>query len=111
MLYFINLADFKNFLKLSQEECFFDTVSKWPIFQKSFKQRKSKCSIFGKEQHWTSKQLLIELRARLDLVKWNDNFFEECHMLISEWNSKTRYDTSKDIKKLSSTIEFMCLLD
>ena len=37
MINFLNFADLKDFLKLSQEKRFFDAISKWPVFQKSFK--------------------------------------------------------------------------
>jgi len=44
-------------------------------------------------------------------MKRNNNISEENNMLISEWDSKSRNDTCKDIKKLSSTIELVSLLD
>ena len=107
----VNFADLKDFLKLRQKQCFLDAVSKWPIFQKSFEQWECKCSIFGQEQHGASQQLLVELRACLHLVKRNDDISEEDNVLISEWDSKSRNDTGKDIKKFGSTIELVCLLD
>ena len=55
--------------------------------------------------------MLVELRACLYLVKRNDNISEEDDVLISEWDNKSRNDTGKDIKKFSSTIELVCLLD
>ena len=38
---FINLANFENFLKFSEEERLFYTICKRPIFEQSFKQRYS----------------------------------------------------------------------
>ena len=111
MVDFFNFTNFKNLLELSQKESFFDTVSKWPIFQKSFKQWESKCSILCQEQHGASEKLLVELRASLNLMEWDDNVLEKDNMLISQWDSETRNNTGKDIKKFGSAIELMCLLD
>jgi len=47
----IDFTNFQDFLEFGQEEGFLDTVSKWPIFQKSFQEWESKGSIFSKEQH------------------------------------------------------------
>jgi len=44
-------------------------------------------------------------------MKRNNDISEEDNMLISEWDSKSRNDTCKDIKELSSTIELVSLLD
>ena len=64
----IDFTDFENFLQFSQEKCFFDRVSEWPISQKSFEKWKSQSSIFSQEEHRASKQLLVELGACLHFM-------------------------------------------
>ena len=44
-------------------------------------------------------------------MEWDDNVLEENNMLISEWDSKSTNDTGQDIKKLSSSIELVVLMD
>ena len=111
MLDLLNFADLQDFLKLSQEQGFLYTVSKWPVFEESFEKRDSQCSILCKEKHGASEELLIELRACLYFVEWDDDILEEDHVLISQRDGESRDDTGKNIKKLSGTIEFMCFVD
>ena len=40
----------------------------------------------------------------------DDNVLEEDDVLISKWDSESTNDTCQDVKKLSSTIEFMDLV-
>ena len=44
-------------------------------------------------------------------MKWDDNILEENDMLVSQRHCKTRDDRGKDIKKLSSTVELVRLVD
>jgi hypothetical protein len=111
MLNFVYFTDFKNFLKLSQEKSFLNAICKWPILKESVQKWDGKSSIFSQEEHRASKELLVECGNSLNLVKWNDNVLEENYMLISEWDSETTDDTCKDIEKLSSTIEFVSLMN
>ena len=41
MFNFVDFTNFQNFLKFSQEKSLFDAVSKWPVFEETFK--KSNC--------------------------------------------------------------------
>lgn len=85
----LNLTDFENFLKFSQEESLLNTVGEWPVFQKSFKERDCKNAVFSQEQHGTSEHLLVELRASLDLVQGNNDVPEEDNVLVSEGYSES----------------------
>ena len=50
----IDLTDFKDLLKLSQEKSLLDAVSKWPVLEKPLKKRDSQSSILGEEEHGAS---------------------------------------------------------
>ena len=106
-----DFTDLKDLLKLGQEKCFLDAVGKRPVLEQSFKKRNSQSSILGEEEHGASQQLLIELRACLNLMERNDNILEEDNVLISKWYSESTDDTCKDIKKLSSSIELVSLMN
>lgn len=41
----------------------------------------------------------------------NDYVLEKNDVFVPEWNRKSTNDTSKNIEKLSSTIEFMSFMD
>lgn len=111
MLNLVHLTNFEHFLKLSQEKSFFHAICEWPIFEQTFKQRYSESTIFCQEEHRASKELLVELRTCLHLVKWNNDRLKEDDVLFSQRDSETRDDTCKDIKKLGSTIELMGFMD
>ena len=108
LIYFTN---FENFLELSQEQCFLDTVGEWPVFQESFQQRDSQSSVLGEEEHGTSQQLLVELRASLDFVERNDDILEEDHVFVSQRNCESTDDTGQDIEEFSSTVELVSFVD
>ena len=99
MLDLLNLADLEDFLKLSQEQGFLYTVSKWPVFEESFEKRDSQCSILCKEKHGASEELLIELRACLYFVKRDNDGVEEHNMLVSERHCKAWNDTGHDVEQ------------
>ena len=44
---FLDFTDFENFLQLSQEEGFLDTVSEGPVLKETFEKGNSKSSIFS----------------------------------------------------------------
>jgi hypothetical protein len=44
-------------------------------------------------------------------VERNDYVLEKNDVFVPEWNRKSTNDTSKNIEKLSSTIEFMSFMD
>lgn len=111
VLYLINFTYFQDFLKLSQEQCFFDTVGEWPILQQTFEEWYSKSSIFCQEQHWASQELFIKLWTRLNFMKRNNDVLEENDMLIPEWYSESTDDTCKDVQKLSCTIKFVSFMN
>ena len=45
----LDFAQFKHFLKLSQEEFFFDAVSKGPILEEAFKERDGQGAVLCEE--------------------------------------------------------------
>ena len=47
----LDLAHFKHFLKLAQEEYFFDLVSEGPILEESFKERNGQGGVLAEEPH------------------------------------------------------------
>lgn len=47
----------------------------------------------------------------LNLMERNDDSFEEINVFFSQRNSKTTDNTSQDIQKFSSSIEFIVLMD
>ena len=111
VLNLVYFTDFKDFLQLSQEESFLDAVGEWPVSKESLKKWDGQCSVLGEEQHRASKELLVELGASLDLVKGNNHILEEYDMLISQRNSKSTNDASKNIEKFCSSVEFMTLMN
>ena len=86
---FLNLAHFKHFLQLGQEESLFNAIGEWPVLEKALERWNSKCSVFGQEEHRATKQLLVERGARLHLVKWNDNVLKEDYVLVSQCHRKS----------------------
>ena len=111
MVNLVNLTDLQDFLKLSQEQGFFDAIGEWPVLQETFQKWNCKSSILSEEEHRASQKLLIELRASLNLVEWNDNVLEEDDMFVSKWNSETTDNTCKDVKKFGSTVELVSFVD
>ena len=85
----LDLTDFENFLKFSQEKGLLNTVGEWPVFEKSFKERDCENTVFSQEQHGTSEHLLVELGASLDLVQGNNDVSKEDDMLVSEGHSES----------------------
>lgn len=44
-------------------------------------------------------------------MKRNDNVREEDDMLISQWDGETTDDTGENVEELSSTVEFVVLVN
>ena len=55
--------------------------------------------------------MFVELRAGLYLVEWDDNVLEEDDVFVSKRNGESTDDAGKDIKKFSSTVEFVSLVN
>ena len=96
-LNFVDFTNFEDFLKLSKEKSLLDAVSEGPILEQTLQERDSQSSVFGKEKHGTSKELLIKLGTCLNLVKRNDNILEENDVFIPERNGETTDNTCQDI--------------
>jgi len=111
MINLINLTDLKNFLQFSKEKGLFDAVGKWPVLEESFKKGDSQSSVLSEEEHRASQELFVELRASLNLMKWDDNVLEKDDVFISEWNCETTNDRGKDIQKFCCTIEFVSFMN
>ena len=47
VLNLLNFANFKDFLKFSQEESFLDAVGKWPVLEEAFEERDSQSAVLG----------------------------------------------------------------
>jgi hypothetical protein len=108
---FVNFTNFKDLLQFSQEQCFFDTVGKWPVLEETFEKSDGKCSILGQEKHRASQELFVELGACLYLMKRDDNIFEEYNVLISKWDGKSTNDACQDIQEFCRTIEFVSFMN
>lgn len=111
VLNFVHLAHFQYFLEFGQEESFFDTVGEGPVLEESLEERDSESAVFGEEEHGASQELLVERGACLNFVQGNNNILEENHMLVPKGNGKAGDNGCEDIKKLSSSVEFVCLMD
>jgi hypothetical protein len=107
MIDFVYFTDLQYLLQLSQEQSLFDAVGEWPVLKKSLQQWNGQSSVLGKEEHGASQELLVELRASLDLVEWDDDILEEDNVLVSKWDGESTDDTSKDVQKLSSTVKLV----
>lgn len=94
ILHLLDFAYFKHLLQFCEEKSLFNTVSEWPEFEQTFKERNGQSAVFCQEQHRATKQLFVELRARLHLMKGNDDIFEENDMLITERDRKAWNDRS-----------------
>lgn len=44
-------------------------------------------------------------------MKWNDNIFEEDHVLVTEGHGEARNDACEDIEQLGSAIELVCFVN
>lgn len=108
---FLDLAYLEHLLQLSKEKGFLDAVSERPVLEETFEQGDSKSSILGQEEHRASQQLLVELGAGLDLVKGDDDVFEEDNVLVSQRHSETRNNRGKNIEQFSSTVELVSFMD
>ena len=55
--------------------------------------------------------MLIELRARLNFVKWDNNIREENDVFVSKRYCKTTDNTCQDVQKFGSAVEFVGFMD
>lgn len=111
MLNFVNFTNLQNFLELSQEKGFLNTISEWPVLEQAFQKWNGKSSIFSEEQHRASQQLFVKLRASLNFMERDYNIFKEDHMFISQGDCESTNNTSQNIKELGSTVKFMSFMD
>lgn len=90
MLYLVDFANLKHLLKFSEEESFLNAVGERPVLKETLKERNGESSVLGEEEHRATKELLIKLRAGLDLVQGDDNVFEEDNVLFTKRHCETR---------------------
>jgi len=89
----IDFTHFQHFLKLGQEQGLLDAVGERPVLEQSFEQWNGEGPILGQEKHGAPEQLLVELRACLDLVQRNDDILKKDYMLFPQGDSEATNDT------------------
>ena len=107
----VDFAHLEHLLQLGQEESLLDTVGEGPVSEETLEEWDGQGTILSQEEHGASEELLIELRACLHLVEWDDNRLEEDHVLVSQWHCESWDNTGKDIQELSSSIELVSLMN
>ena len=111
MLDFVDFTNFEDLLQLGQEQRLLDAVGEWPELEQAFQKRNSQSSILGQEEHRASQELLVERRAGLHFVEWDDDILEEDHVLVTERYGEAADDTCQDIEELGGTIELVVFMD
>ena len=107
----VDLADLEHLLQLGQEEGFLDAVGEWPVFEQALQERDGQGSVLGQEEHGASQELLVELRASLDLVQGDDDVLEKDDVFLSQWHCESANNTSQNVQQLGRAVEFMGLVD
>ena len=106
-----HFANLEHFLQFGQKERFFYAVGEGPILEQAIKKWNGKRAILCQEEHGASQELLVELTARLHLMKWDDHILEENHVLVSQRHGEAADNGGEDIKKLGRAVEFVSLMD